>query len=234
MASCPHAEIYGTSGRQPSFSRPGSFRYETIGFVDATLSKRILGLDWSKHLPWQIGNVAIEVGSYEQHALPFMAEHYSRMFDAKSLHERFMAEEMTDAKRRFMAEMDVLCFRAQGRPVGILMGHPLDWSTYYWRSVALLPSVRDRSLLGTAMDLSYEPLAAAGIHRVEGECSPTNGPMLRTLTKLGWVVTSTSMSERWGATVRFTKFLRQDAGEIFARQFCGVRPPQRPHEENAS
>ncbi len=202
--------------------------------MNGTLSQRILGLDWASHLPWRFGDVTVEPGRYESEAVPFMAAHYADLFDAKSLHDRFFAEELTDAKRRFMAEMDVLCFRQGGSVVGLLVGHPIDWSTYYWRSVALLPAVRERSLLGQVMESTYAPLGAAGIQRVEGECAPTNGPMMRALTKLGWVVTSTSMSERWGATVRFTKFLRDDAGAIFARQFCGVQTPQRRQEEARS
>ncbi len=198
------------------------------------MSQRVLGLDWREHLPWIVGDLTVEAGSFAKDAQPFMAAHFAELFDAADIQKRFLTDPLTDAKRRFGDEMDVLCLKAAGRVVGLLVGHPLDWSTYYWRSVALLPAHRANHALARVMERSYEPLHAAGIERVEGECSPTNAPMMRTLTKLGWVVTSTANSERWGATVRFTKFLRGDAEDVFARQFCGVRSKQRQPERRAS
>jgi hypothetical protein len=189
------------------------------------LSWRVLRLDWSCVLPWQFEGVTVELGTFGD-ACDFMREHYLSIFGRQA--DRFLTEEMSPAKRRFGDEMDTLLFRADGRTVGLLLGHPIDWSTYYMRSVALLPNWRDRSLLATVLHRTYGPLADAGIDRIEGECSPTNHPMMRTLTREGWCVTSTSASERWGVTVHLTKFLRAEAEEVFARQFCTVRAGQRP------
>lgn len=188
-----------------------------------TMSKRIWGFDWADHLPWQVDAVSVEVGSFALDALPFIESHYSRIFGGADATQRFLSDPMTDAKRRFGDEMDVLLFRAERMTIGLLIGHPLDWSTYYMRSVAILPEYRDRRLLTRIMEQTCEPLRAAGVERIEGDCSPANLPMMRMLTGLGFLVTAAANSERWGAMVRSTKFLREDAEDVFARQFCGMR-----------
>lgn len=193
------------------------------GPVPVTMSHRILGLDWDTILPLVVSGLTVRAGSFERDAVPFVRASYEALFGGAAEAGRFLSDPETEAKRRFGAEMDTLCLCDGTRTVGLLIGHPLDWSTYYWRSVALLPEYRSRHALAQLMELTYEPLARVGIERVEGECSPTNAPMMRTLVKLGFVVTSTANSERWGATVRFTKFLREEAEEVFGRQFCRVR-----------
>lgn len=185
-------------------------------------SRRLWGLCWDTVLPWSIDDVSVEVGTFAD-ALPFIRDHYARIFGEGSAPGRFLSDPMTGAKRRFGDEMDVLAFRHEDSTVGLLMAHPLDWSTYYMRSVALLPEYRDRRLLTRLVERTFSPLREVGVERIEGDCAPTNGAMMRMLVGLGFLVTSTANSERWGAHVRFTKYLRDDAEDVFARQFCGVR-----------
>lgn len=187
-----------------------------------TLSRRIWDLDWASHLPWTFDDIVVEAGSFRDDAAPFIAEHYAAIFGSQEP-SRFYVEATTAAKRHFGDEMDVLCFRDAKKPVGILLGHPVDWSTYYFRSVALLPEVRDRGLLGRALSRAHDTLRSCGVDRAEGECSPSNAPMMRALAKLGYLVTATVNSERWGAMVRFTKHLHPEAEEVFLRQFCAVQ-----------
>ena len=148
-----------------------------------------------------------------------MREHYASIFGGRGS-DRFLASPMTEAKLRFCRESDVFLFRVGSRTVGLLLANPADWSTYYMRSVAILSDFRERRLLTRFMERSYEPLRKAGVERIEGECSPANTPMMRMLVGQGFLVTSTANSERWGATVRFTKFLSEEAGAVFHRQYC--------------
>jgi hypothetical protein len=129
---------------------------------------------------------------------------------------------MSEAKHRFCTESDAFLFRVGSRPVGLLLANPVDWSTYYMRSVAILSEFRERHLLTRFMERSYEPLRKAGVERIEGECSPANTPMMRMLVGQGFLVTSTANSERWGSTVRFTKFLTEDSEAVFLRQFSSL------------
>ncbi len=202
-----------------------------MGAGGCTLSERIWQADWTEGVPKAFGGVTLERGTFEQ-AAPFVREHYQAIFGADGQADRFLVEPMSPAKMRFGAEMDVLHYRHDNRTVGLLMGHPIDWSTYYFRSVALLPQYRERHVVTDSVAWTHDRLAAVGVHRVEGECAPANAPMMKMLVNLGYIVTSTTNSERWGATVRFTKFLRAEAKETFMRQFCAMRTPPRSSERD--
>lgn len=183
-----------------------------------SMSERIFQVQWDRSLPWRFEDVVVQRGSFED-ARAFMALHYESMFGGGG-DTRFFRESASAAKSRFGDELDTFVVRDSDVVVGLLLGHPTDWSSYYMRSCALLPAYRSRGLLGDIIRKFYEPLARAGVDRIEGECAPTNSAMMRTLTKLGWLATSTSLSERWGTTVRFTKFLHDRAEAAFVRQFC--------------
>lgn len=190
-----------------------------------SLSRRLWGLDWNEVLPWTFEDVVVELTTFDD-ATPFMREHYPALFGTDRDDARFPADPVTEAKKRFGCEMDVFHFRTPERVVGLFMGHPTDWATYYMRTVAILPEYRERRLLTRFMDRSYAPLRAAGVERIEGDCCPANVPMLRMLAGQGFTMTSTANSERWGYIARFTKFLREECETTFLRQFCVV-PPRR-------
>ena len=187
----------------------------------APLSKRLWDLDWRRILPWSFEEVTVESATFDD-ALPFIAEHYARIFGTQEGPQRFLAEPMSPAKRRFGAEMDVFVFRAEGRTIGVFMSHPSDWSTYYMRTAALLPEYRGRHLVSRFMERICDPLRDAGVIRLEGEVTPSNAPMMKLHVGQGFLATSTVTSERWGLAVRFTKFLREDAEAFFLRQFCAL------------
>lgn len=193
-----------------------------------TLSERLWDLDWSNVLPWQFDGAVMVRSTYAE-ASSFMTAHYADIFGRET---RFFVEGASDAKRRFWDEMDVFAFRADDEVVGIAAGHPTDWSTYYVRTLALLPAVRERRITsGFTQNLS-DALRSAGVARWEADTSPANTPMIRMFSRAGFVVTSTLNSERWGAMLRFTKFLREDAQATFHEQFTSIpafgRNPPRP------
>jgi len=185
------------------------------------LSRRLWDLDWDRVLPWTFEEITVESATFDE-AVPFIQEHYPSIFGTDASEQRFLASPMSEAKHRFCAESDVFLFRVGTRPIGLLLANPVDWSTYYMRSVAILSEFRERHLLTRFMERSYEPLRKAGVERIEGECSPANTPMMRMLVGQGFLVTSTANSERWGSTVRFTKFLTEDGEDVFLRQFSSL------------
>ena len=197
-----------------------------------SLSSRWWNLHWDEQMPWSFGDVRVECASFDD-ARPFMQAHYARIFGAEG-GSRFLESPMTPHKQRFCNDSDVFLFKAGSRPVGLFMANPTDWSTYYMRSVAILPEYREQRLLTQFMERSYAPLRGAGVERIEGECSPANTPMMRMLTGQGFLVTSTANSERWGATIRFTKFLSEAAETVFLRQFNAVAPARRAQGDRDS
>lgn len=192
-------------------------------------SRRLLGLDWSATLPWTFDDITVDLGTFEADAMPFMATHYGEIFGMSDPSTaRFLVEPMTPSKLRFGAEMDVFVFRDAGTPIGLIVAHPTDWSTYYVRTAALLRDYRRKHLIVRYMDHIIEPLQRAGVARLETDVAPTNAPMVGFHIDKGFIVSSTSTSDRWGMTLRFTKFLREEAEQVFVRQFCAmaVKPPK--------
>jgi hypothetical protein len=195
----------------------------------APMSQRLWNLDWRSALPWHFDDGRAEFATPEA-ALPFVQEHYPAIFGQKDLEGRFLPSPTTEAKRRFFLEMDYFVFRVDEVVAGVLMGHPTDWTTYYIRSAALLPEYRERRVLTQFLDRLDQPLRAAGVERVEAECSPANVPVVRLLTARGYVATASMNTERWGLMLRYTKFLSEDASAAFMRQYTAMPfSKRRPH-----
>jgi hypothetical protein len=185
------------------------------------MSERLWNLDWRSILPWHFDDGRADFATPEE-AMPFIQDHYAAIFGHKDLTGRFLPSPTTEAKRRFFAEMDYFLFRVDHQVAGILMGHPTDWTTYYIRSAALLPEYRERRVLTRFLERLDGPLRAAGVERVEAECSPANVPVVRLLTAQGYVATASVSSERWGLMLRYTKFLSEEASAAFIRQYTAM------------
>lgn len=183
-------------------------------------SRRILGIDWRDHLPFTLaGGVEVHLATLDE-ALAFTRAHYADIFGSNVTDTRFLTETSSPAKLRFLAEADRFVFRDGGEAIGLLVGHPTDWSTYYWRTVAFLPEYQGRGLLAAVLERTDRVMCEAGVARVEGEAAPTNYRQIRLLARLGYCVTGTVNSERWGTMLRLTKFLATDAEQAFVMQFC--------------
>jgi ribosomal protein S18 acetylase RimI-like enzyme len=220
-----------TDAATPRSAQPGAAP------LAVPMSTRLWRLDWQGLLPWTLevgdaaraggADVTVEMGTTDE-AVAFVAEHHPRLFGAAGGEQRFLASPMTDAKRRFCDEMDVLVMRARDasgtgrRVVGLFMSHPSDWSTYYIRTVAILPEYQGRGYYARFTANLYEPLRRAGVERVETEISVANTRLLRMFAGQGYVVTATSSTERWGAVVRLTKFLAADAEKVFLQQYTNL------------
>jgi hypothetical protein len=191
-----------------------------------SLSREIFGIDWDAHLPLDLeGGIQLELATLDE-ALAFAATHYAAIFGSSASDHRFFAEAHTPARERFLRMSDRFVFREGSRVVGLLIGQPTDWSTYYWRSVALLPERQGRGLLAAALARTDAVMRESGVVRIEGETAPNNYRQLRLLLRLGYCVTGSVNSERWGTMLRLTKYLEPSAEQCFTNQFC--RDPLRP------
>jgi len=138
------------------------------------------------------------------------------------------------AKNRYYEEYgDVFVFEHGNKTVGLLVCTPVDWGTYYIRFVAVLPEYGGRKLFQTLLPVLLDVLSASVVERVEAETSPSNLAFVHIMNKFSFNVTGTVLSERWGALVRFTRFLDGNSEDVFLRQFCtGVRYQTRAGNKN--
>jgi len=201
-------------------------RFPVRGLEETATGSRFSGsiwdLDWSEHLPLTItkdGIVVVE-SSFEKIA-PFVRENLSAMFEEDPATSPFVQGPMTAAKARYYRAFgDFFEFNDNGRTSGILVCTPVDWSTYYIRFCAFLPEYQGRQLLQRFFPDFFRILKMAGIERIETETSPSNLAVMHIMNRFRFNVTGTILSERWGALVRFTKFLDGASEEVFLRQYC--------------
>ncbi|MBI3544185.1 MAG: hypothetical protein HY075_13020 [Deltaproteobacteria bacterium] len=95
------------------------------------------GIDWTRHYPVALLDAAFTVAPAPiGEALDFAARHYA------DLHGAALAggDRAHPARRAFYERyVDAFLMRSGADAVGVLLGHPTDWSTYYIRYVGILP-----------------------------------------------------------------------------------------------
>jgi hypothetical protein len=187
------------------------------------LSKTLWGVDWTRHVPFRVGEFAAEVSSYER-AAPFVAQHYASIFEEQG-RTRFSSGRLGSVKARYYEIAgDFFEFTTAGRTVGLLVCTPLDWSTYYVRSAGMIDEFQGSQIIQTfLMRVVFEALREAGVERVELDVAPSNLGMMHIATRMRFNATGTLLSERWGAQVHFTKFLADEAEHTFLDNFCSGR-----------
>lgn len=188
---------------------------------DLSLSERILGIEWPI---MDLGEFRAVPHDHERSS-EFVRRHYADIFSQPE--SRFLIEENSESKARFVREMDVYSFESEGEIVGVSYAHPSDWSSYYFRSFALRPDAQARGIPMKFMRAACGRLREAGVRRAEAECLPTNAAMQRTLAAGGFVVTGSVASERWGFVLRLTKFLDDEAHDRFVDLFSPM--PRNAH-----
>ena len=190
------------------------------------LSRELWGIDWSESLPRALDAEGVRVDALDfPRAASFIQAHYPAIFEHDRRPTRFRAGGTPDSRRRYyQAVGDFFGFWRADELVAVLVCTPVDWGTYYIRSAAALPEYQGNGVIQRFFPFLFERLRAAGVERVEAEVSPSNFASLQHLLRLRFNVTGTVLSERWGAMVRLTRFLDEDATEVFLDQFCdGVR-----------
>ena len=187
-----------------------------------TQSEQLWGADFLADVPGRLsGNGDFEVmrGSWNRAAtflrrFPMLAEDSGRDGSHGSR-----------AKRRYLRTFcDLIECRQHGRTVGIFVGAPEDWSTYYCRVLAFDSGFALRPLLRRfARECLETPLAQLGVERLVGETGPMNTVMSRWFMDLGFHVSGQRLTERWGPLTHFTKFLNRDCSEMFAHRYTQGR-----------
>jgi hypothetical protein len=182
------------------------------------------GIDWSTLLPVDCGEGVVATLSNYDACAPFVRAHYARIFQDDGASPFASARLDPLRERYYRLAGDFFEFKCEGETIGLIVGTPADWSSYYIRSAAILPEYGRKNLIHGLLPLLFETLKAAGIERVEADTSPSNFIVLNILTKLKFNVTGTLLTDRWGAHLHLTRHLAEEREDVFLRQYCsGVR-----------
>jgi hypothetical protein len=188
-----------------------------------SLSEQLWGLDWRAVLPHHLDGGFSVVRSRLERSKPFILEHYAAIFEESE--DSPFAPRVTGSKERYYELCDFFEILQGGDVVGLVIGAPSDWSTYYVRSAALLPAHQGSGVIQRLFSrVLFGELMRVGVERVEVDVSPANLAMVHIVTRLAFNVTGTTLTERWGANTRFTKYLCPESAQVFLTQFCsGVK-----------
>lgn len=206
---------------------PASGRRPRGGGTPPRLSELLWGIRWDDILPIECAEgVTVHAASYDE-AMHFVRAHYDDIFPSVP-GSPFGRVELNPAKERYYRHAaDFFEFRKDRRAIALMIGDPIDWSSYYIRSTAVLREYQGLTLMQRLFPIVFERLARAGVERVEADASPSNATSVQILTRFQFRAAGTVLTDRWGALTRFVKFLSPATETIFVSQFCAVRPSSR-------
>jgi hypothetical protein len=191
-----------------------------------TFSERILQIDWNAYFPFSISEQDRVEKVSSDIAFDFVANNDRAVYERDVWASPFSSGPATPEKKRYYEfSGDFFGFYRSGQIYGLFVGTPIDWSSYYFRYVAMQKQMRGLGHYQMFLSHLLNVLRLSGLERVEAHVSPSNLGNLHILNKLHFNVSGMQLSERWGAVVHLTKFLKSPNEDVFLKQFCdGVRP----------
>jgi hypothetical protein len=191
--------------------------------ITASLSATLWGLDLNQGLPRVLSHDGITATPGDlTRVRTFIAEEFPS-FGEESLGATPSAT-IVDAKRWYLrSACDAIELRHEGRTIGVLVGAPEDWSSYYIRIFAVTQTYQRPALIRRfGRECVFGPLALHHVERVTADTSPVNLAMSRCFSELHFHVTGHQLSDRWGPLVRYTRFLDPACEAAFLKRFAGI------------
>lgn len=193
------------------------------------MSEIIWKINWKDFFPhpFSKGNFQAVPSTFSR-TLHFLKKHFKNIYELEKNNNGFISEDYTSEKLRYY-EMagDFFEFRDidHNKTIGIFIGTPIDWSSYYLRHASILPDYHNYKIYQEFIELLLYILKKHKVERVEGATSPSNLVVVHSLNKMGFNISGMELSERWGSMLRFVKFLSSKHESTFLNQFCvGTRP----------
>ncbi len=190
-------------------------------------SQMLYGIDWNNHFPITLnsknGNTSpLRIArSSAREVFDFYGKHYDEIFLRSGHPHPFFVEPMNEQRLRYYEIMgDFLAYFDGDQIVGVFVGNPLDWSTYYLRTSGLLPSHQGQGFTGAMLDVLFPVLRSHGVLRAEVDVAPGNYVEIEYMSKRGFRPTGYHSSDRWGTLLRLCKYLDTRCEETFLNQLC--------------
>lgn len=188
-----------------------------------TLSATLWGLDFRSTLPRALSGGLQAVPGELARIRDFLASRFPSLTEEAL--SGVVNASTRDAKLRYLSACDLIELRDQDRTLGAVVGAPEDWSTYYVRIFAIAEECQHpRIIRKLVRECLFQPLAMYGVQRIAAETSPANRAMCRLFSELEFHATGHQLSDRWGALVRYTRFLDRSCEAVFLGQFSGTAP----------
>lgn len=192
------------------------------------LSESLWNFQWSSTLPLPLhgdSQFTFQQASYLE-CVEFIEQHKNDILEENEQSGAFLNFDLHPSKRIFLETFsDLFSFKDEDQIIGIYTANPIDWSSYYFRYINVLPEYRGFNLAIKSISFLIEHLKKHGVERILCDVSPSNLRQITRLTKLGFNIVGQETSERWGTLLKFNKFLSKKHEKYYLNQFCqGARP----------
>lgn len=207
---------------QPSLSGNAS---PALSGLSRSLTFRVLGFDLCEGLPYEVGHGVVAQRADLSSVRAFLSTEYPSLTEDPVA--SVLQVGVDSAKRKYLeTACDLIELRHAGQTVGVMVGAPEDWASYYIRIFAVKRSYqRPRLIRRFCCDYLFARLLAHDVQRVVADTSPANVATSRMLSELQFYVTGQQLSDRWGPLVRYTKYLDRACEQAFLKRFAGIAPP---------
>lgn len=228
------ADVKGASSAPLSSSPDFNTTEDASGIIARNLPTRLThsaelwGLDLCEGLPKQLTSDGVQAvaGTYDR-IRGFVADQYA-MFTEEGLGCAPSAFAQKSKQAYLSKQCDLIGLSHAGKLVGIMVGAPEDWSSYYVRVFALVPEYQRPGLTRRFVrECLFEPLARQGVERLVADTNPSNIAMTRLFSELGFFVTGNQLTDRWGPLIRYTKFFDPACEQQFLHRFGGGAPSRK-------
>ena len=209
-------------------TQPSDHRGTFPATATRTLTYEYWGLDLREYLPCVLSHDGVEASAGDVGRVrDFLGGEFATLTEEGLGHLRASADVHASAKRRYLQlNCDIIELRHNDRTVGVVIGEPEDWSTYYIRTLAVVQEYQRPALIRRFVRECLEKhLRAHHVERVTADTSPANVAMTRFFAEFHFHATGHQLSERWGPMVRYTKFLDPHCEAAFHVRFGGAAPP---------
>lgn len=192
-----------------------------------TLSDDFWNLDLTRDLPRVISRDGVVIAPGELERIRQFLKTVFPTLTEEGLGAAPLDPQVAHTKRWYLgAASDLLELRKRGETIGVMIGAPEDWSTYYLRIYAVSPDYQRPIVTRRFAECVMQRLEECGVQRVVTDTSPANTSAALRLSELQFHVTGQQLSERYGPLIRYTKFLDPAAEAAFLARFAGSAPPR--------
>lgn len=194
------------------------------------LSRLIFGLDWTKHLPVTWGDFSLEVSNFEEFD-ELKRSTNSFLITNENGNAAFLRDKDAVHKDNYLKyASDFFTLRHREQVIGAIICDVMDWSTYYLRYIFIHQDYRSHNLTLKFVQEVEKVLRAYPFDKITCDISPAHLGQMTRMSQAGYITTGNILSERFGANLRLTKFLKEESWNVFNQNFISMFYQRTPKE----
>ncbi len=186
------------------------------------LSEIILGLDWRNYLPLSIGQYHLHASTADEF-YQLKKSSQSFILTSETSEDSFVKDINSELKDRYLRHAcDFFVFKKGTEVVGTAICEVNDWTTYYLRYITINPHHRNNNLTLEFVRVIENVVKEFKIEKITCDVSPANLSQVSRMSQAGYVYTGNVLSERFGANLRLTKFLKDESWKAYNKNFTQI------------